>query len=410
MIRCPNCNTENLDDAQKCDHCGETLPRTAPPRPSRQVNTVDNAGAVQNSHNSTKNVEANTTTVVDKSGSGNTTIINPTLPQVAIVVVVALVVIGLVWLVSNSRVEREAAAAQARMAAITATAQAESTRAVQAQATNEARQAAATANALAAAATSTAAPTATRQAMDAAYARGVAAANIGDWWTAYENLRQVYDADPTYRDVQERLRGAGLALTPTATETPSPTSTPLPPTETPTPIPPTETPTPTASGTATATASPTATRTQISTRTPLPTRTPTRPPTTSTPTSTKTATVLPPSATATTTATRAPGAAIEVYASGIGFPASWANGAAQRERSALQAAELDAKRNLLAWINGVEIESVTVTNQGQVEIDVIRQVVEGRLQGVALVSQSYDDATRQAEVTVMVTIEPSELP
>ena len=101
---------------------------------------------------------------------------------------------------------------------------------------------------------------------------------------------------------------------------------------------------------------------------------------------------------------------MEVHATGVGYAATWANNAAQRESSALLAAEMDAKRNLLAWTNGVEIEAVTVVNQGKVEIDVIRQVVKGHLQGVTIVSQRYDDTTRQAQVTVMIALDPSDLP
>ena len=446
MIRCNNCQFENPDDRQNCKNCGLPLPPPpAPSRPSRQVNTSDNSGAVQNSQNTTTNVETNTATSVDNSHSGNTIIWNPSLPQVVIVVVAAFVVLGLVWLVSNRQQEREAVAAAAQgtalaitataqSAAATAAAQAESTRAAQAQATDAARQAESTATAVAAAATAAHGPPATRQAIAGAYERGIAAANIGDWWVAYENLRQVYDADPNYRDVQERLRAASIALTPTATATDTPT--PLP-TETPTPVPPSATPTPTLTPTASPTATPTATATftktppptatptATATHSPTPTRTPTRRPATATPTATRTSTVAP---TATHTATPRPATAtptsppptatptvaagekIEVYAAGIGYPANWANGPAQRERSALQAAELDAKAALVEWINGVDIQKVTIVNQGKVEISVIRQVVEGRLRGAVIVSQSYDDSARVAEVTVMVAVDPSELP
>jgi len=71
---------------------------------------------------------------------------------------------------------------------------------------------------------------------------------------------------------------------------------------------------------------------------------------------------------------------------------------------------LDAKAALVEWINGADIQAVTIINQGQVETKVIRQVVEGHLRGAVVVSQSYDDSARVAEVTVMVAIEPSELP
>ncbi|HRJ44880.1 MAG TPA: hypothetical protein PL105_23485, partial [Caldilineaceae bacterium] len=106
MIVCPNCKTKNSDNAQMCDQCGEALPRPGPARPTRQVHASDNSGAVQDSQNTTTNVEANTTTTVDNSHSGNTIFWNPSLPQVVIVAVVALVVFGVAWLAYEDRVKR----------------------------------------------------------------------------------------------------------------------------------------------------------------------------------------------------------------------------------------------------------------------------------------------------------------
>ncbi len=105
-----------------------------------------------------------------------------------------------------------------------------------------------------------------------------------------------------------------------------------------------------------------------------------------------------------------PARKIEVYARGVGFPADWAQSAVQREQSALKAAELDAKRNLVEWINGVEVEAVTVLSQGQVEVEVIRQLAGGYLRGVVVVDQSYDDDVRVARVRVMIEVDPAALP
>lgn len=108
--------------------------------------------------------------------------------------------------------------------------------------------------------------------------------------------------------------------------------------------------------------------------------------------------------------TTSPNHRIEVYATGVGFPANWAENAAQREQSALEAAKADAEASLVEWTHGANIAKVVVVNQGKVQNHQIRKFVEGSVRGATIVEQRYDDVTRQAIVTMMIPVDSSELP
>lgn len=430
-MRCtnPTCRAEIPDDSQFCDTCGEPVTRHDQPdkppadptaAPGRRVTVEDNSGQTH--------INSTTTNNVDKSHNPqNSTAALITLGLLA----VALLALAGFWLLTWQAQQEQLRQAHATATAIAqqtaVAAAADATQTAQAEATAAAlAQSTATAMALAAAQTAQAAATAdahaqataTAQAVEAAYARGVGAMNLGDWPTAYAALRAVFDAEPDYADVQARLAAVILALTPTATPTASSTSTPLPtatatPTDTPaptatfTPTPlPTDTPAPTA--TATNTPRPTSTATPTPrppTNTPAPTATPTPLPTN---TLRPTATPRPPTATPTPIPAPAANAAalgeVRIRAEGYGYARETETNAARRERSALLAAEVDAKANLAEWIAGADIEQIAIVTDNVVVTETIRLLVKARLPGTTVVAQSYDAATGEARVTVEMVL------
>jgi len=72
---------------------------------------------------------------------------------------------------------------------------------------------------------------------------------------------------------------------------------------------------------------------------------------------------------------------------GSGAPASWANTAAQKNLSARRAAKLDAARNLLELIKGVNLTTSTTMRQAMIENDQVQSQVEGRLHSLRPVGQ-----------------------
>ena len=91
---------------------------------------------------------------------------------------------------------------------------------------------------------------------------------------------------------------------------------------------------------------------------------------------------------------------VRYTAKGTGFPPANIAIAAQRERMAILAATLDAKRNLLALVVGDFMEVLSVTESNIVAGDTITDTVTGLLRNVVITSATYDDTTRVAEVTV----------
>lgn len=223
-MRCPNCGVEIPDESNHCDRCGQPVGSGAASS-GRVVQVTDNSGSTISSHNTTRtNTNTNTTSVSVNRGNSGALIL------ALVVIVVAFVLLVGYFLVSRQDAERreEVLRTQATATAfVTATAQA---------------------------------ATATSQAITAAYVRGVAAMEIGDWQTAHTALRSVFEHDPNYRDVKDRMGAVIAALTPTATATATETSTATPPpSSTPSPTPsPRPTATPRLTSTSTASAVPTA--------------------------------------------------------------------------------------------------------------------------------------------------------
>ena len=71
-----------------------------------------------------------------------------------------------------------------------------------------------------------------------------------------------------------------------------------------------------------------------------------------------------------------------VMAEGLGAPASSAKNDAQRNATALRAARLDAARNMLEMIKGINLSSSTTMRDAMVQNDTIRTKVQGRLFGL----------------------------
>ena len=71
-----------------------------------------------------------------------------------------------------------------------------------------------------------------------------------------------------------------------------------------------------------------------------------------------------------------------VMAEGLGAPASSAKNTAQKNTTALRAAKLDAARNMLEMIKGINLSSSTTMRDAMIQNDTIRTQVQGRLFGL----------------------------
>lgn len=96
--------------------------------------------------------------------------------------------------------------------------------------------------------------------------------------------------------------------------------------------------------------------------------------------------------------------AVRIVVKGFGVAPDTLTDPAQRERAAILAAEVDAKRKLAEWLAGAQIEAVTVVSQGTVVTDVIRQTVQARVPSPNTIQQEYDNLTGHAYVTLELLI------
>lgn len=71
-----------------------------------------------------------------------------------------------------------------------------------------------------------------------------------------------------------------------------------------------------------------------------------------------------------------------VISEGIGAPSSTATNSAVRNASAIRAARLDAARNIMEMIKGINISSTTTVQDAMVTNDTIRTRIQGRLHGL----------------------------
>lgn len=92
---------------------------------------------------------------------------------------------------------------------------------------------------------------------------------------------------------------------------------------------------------------------------------------------------------------------IVVRACGIGAASSNITNPTLAKRAALIAAKADAKRNLSAWINGENLEAVTVITDGMFTRDQIVETFRGHIRGAKVLSQQYnDDGTVEVQMEI----------
>lgn len=85
---------------------------------------------------------------------------------------------------------------------------------------------------------------------------------------------------------------------------------------------------------------------------------------------------------------------------GTGAPASWAKSAAQKNISATRAARLDAARNLLELIKGINLTASTSVQGAMVGNDTISTSIQGRLHGIRPVTgpKYFSDGSVQVKL------------
>lgn len=217
----------------------------------------------------------------------------------------------------------------------------------------------------------------------------------------------------TESEIPTLLVSPTLALT--ATKTPIPTS--ATPTPTPTSLLPTSitvllptatvTPTPTSSATETSTslsvASPTDTVTMLPTLLPTKTATLISPTATATAFSTPTP-MITPTSTTTATATEIVNE-VRIRVEGIGAAPDTQKNEALREQLAIQAAKVNAKAQLAEWIDGAEIESITIIDQGVLTTELIRQTIKAKVPPSTVIEQFYDRESGTAHVVLETAID-----
>ncbi len=82
-------------------------------------------------------------------------------------------------------------------------------------------------------------------------------------------------------------------------------------------------------------------------------------------------------------------------AEGLGVPSSKANNQALKHASALRAAKLDAARNLLELIKGINLDSSTLMSDAMISSDVVRTQIQGKVRGLRPIGQPryFSDGT-----------------
>lgn len=99
---------------------------------------------------------------------------------------------------------------------------------------------------------------------------------------------------------------------------------------------------------------------------------------------------------------------VQLQVEGVGKPPTNQTDPILRRRSALIAAELDAKRQLTEWAGGSELESVIIVEAGTLTEDVIRETIKGRVPPFKRISERYDDDTSIGYVTLELTFDSNQ--
>ena len=220
MASCPKCNAENPDGSQFCNKCGTPLSPTSEQRQDYSATPAE--------------LRPEVPPMVDVDESTQTGPVAGRLLGSGVITALAVLAVILVaagWIMVRRQQEQRDLTLEATVTAVSARATGTAVAQLGAgmQATREAQSTAALADAQATAAH---APTATYQAITERYLRGIEAGEIGDWFTALAEFRAVFEVDPDYADVDDRIAQALAALTPTPTltltNTPAASSTPVP--------------------------------------------------------------------------------------------------------------------------------------------------------------------------------------
>lgn len=101
---------------------------------------------------------------------------------------------------------------------------------------------------------------------------------------------------------------------------------------------------------------------------------------------------------------------VHITVTGVGFAPEDQTNPALRKQFALKAARVMASANFARWKNGEDLSEVTIVNQnqGELQTDLIRTEVRAHIPGGKEISQSYDNATGEAQVTVEYIVEVPE--
>ena len=88
------------------------------------------------------------------------------------------------------------------------------------------------------------------------------------------------------------------------------------------------------------------------------------------------------------------------YGLGSGAPANWAQTAAQKNISAQRAARVDAARNLLELIKGINLTGDTTIGQSMVQDDRVSTSIQGRIAGLRLIGEPkyFSDGSVQVKM------------
>lgn len=105
------------------------------------------------------------------------------------------------------------------------------------------------------------------------------------------------------------------------------------------------------------------------------------------------------------TATLSPLKQVRITVIGIGFAPESEINPARRKQFALTAARAKASASFAQWQEGENVEEVTIVDQGELQTDLIRIEVRAHIPGGREISQSYDNATGEAQVTVEYVVE-----
>lgn len=91
---------------------------------------------------------------------------------------------------------------------------------------------------------------------------------------------------------------------------------------------------------------------------------------------------------------------VRIRVQGIGVASENSPNDTVQKRTALLAAEIDAKRQLAEWSDGAIIESVTIVDLGMLTTDRIRQIIRAKVPKHQIIDEQFDIETNTGYVTL----------